>query len=291
MMLGKRMRVAIIGVNGQLGSDLAKEFARTHDVIGITHDQLDITDFQRAKEVLLSAQPSVVLNTAAFHVVPACETEPQKAFDINALGAKHLAQLSQEIGYTLVQYSTNYVFDGNKKTPYHEGDAPNPLNVYGVTKLAGESFVRNYSEKHYVLRISGIYGSTPCRAKGENFITKIIKMSKERPQLKIVDDEVLTPTPTHEIARQTIELIKSNAYGLYHMTCEGECSWFEFAAHIFKTLQISTPLVSCKSHEFPSSVKRPLYSALENFNMKSQGINSMPHWTLALDQFLREHHQ
>ena len=280
------MKITIIGANGQLGSQLVETFSPDHEVTGLTHTDIEISDKQQSANVLDAIKPDIVLNTAAFHHVPKCETEPQTAFNVNAIGALNLAQLSEKQGFILVHYSTDYVFDGLKKAPYTEDDTTNPLNIYALTKLDGETLIRNNCRRYYVLRISGIYGTVPCRAKGGNFIMTMTRAAQERDMVKVVDDEILTPTPVTHIAENTKLLLKQDNYGLFHMTCQDECSWFEFAEVIFQTLNLKTPLVACKSDEFPSPVKRPMYSVLENQKLKLVASDQMPHWRDALTEFL-----
>jgi dTDP-4-dehydrorhamnose reductase len=281
------MKVAVLGANGQLGTDLMDVLSGEHDAIGLNHSDIEITDIDSVKNVLSSAKPDIVLNTAAYHIVPDAEKFPDKAFRINGTGALNLAKVCQDLDIRLLHYSTDYVFDGKKQKPYTEEDCPNPLNVYANSKLTGEYFVLNYSDKSYVVRVSGIYGKVPCRAKGGNFITTMIKLAKEKPEVRVVNDEILTPTPTYEIAKNTAALIKTDAFGLYHMSCEGEVSWYEFAKVIWETLQLETPLYSASVKDFPLVVKRPFYSVLENKNLNKLGINRMPDWKEALVEFLK----
>ena len=286
------MKVAIIGSNGQLGSDLVKEFnLNSNEVISLTHSDISIEDFNSSREVLLNIKPEVILNTAAFHVVPKCEDDPVKAFQVNSLGALNLSKISDELNAINLYYSTDYVFDGEKKSPYLESDKPNPLNVYASTKLNGEYYTLNYSKHGVVLRVSGIYGVVPCRAKGGNFITTMIKASKEKPEVKVVNDEVLTPTPTKEIAKKTKEIVQKKLTGLFHLTCEGQCSWYEFAEVIFSNLKLSTPLSQTSVKNMPMTVKRPTYSVLENKSVKEFGISIMPSWKEALISFLNQHYK
>jgi dTDP-4-dehydrorhamnose reductase len=156
-----------------------------------------------------------------------------------------------------------------------------------MTKLNGEILVKNYCTRYFIIRISGLYGETVSRAKGRNFITTMQKMAKEKEVVKVVNDEILTPTSASEIAKNTGRLIETEAFGLYHMTCEGQCSWFEFASVIFKELGLTTPLISCTSDEFPSEIKRPAYSVLENYNLNSVNLNHMIHWKEALISYLK----
>jgi dTDP-4-dehydrorhamnose reductase len=284
------MKVAVIGANGQLGSDLLREFSvRGHEVVSLTHEDIQVEDVDSVARTLRSIKPDVVLNTAAYHNVPRCEENALKSFDVNSLGALHLARISDDLGAAVVYYSTDYVFDGSKRAPYLETDSPNPLNIYASTKLVGEYYTLNHARKGYVMRVSGLYGKNPCRAKGGNFVTTMIKLARERPEVKVVCDEILTPTPTSEIASRTLDIVQSEALGLFHLTSEGECSWYEFAQVIFATLNLSTPLFSCSAQDFPSTLRRPSYAVLENARLKELGLRDMPHWRDALISFLESH--
>lgn len=282
------MKIAIVGANGQLGTDLVKVFSATQEVISLTHNDIEITDIDNVRNVLTLHKPNLLLNTAAYNKVPEAEKHPIQAYQINAIGALNLATVCHDERIRFLHYSTDYVFDGQKKKPYTENDLPNPINVYANTKLSGEYFALNYCEHSFVVRVSGIYGQVPSRSKGSNFISSILKSAKEKPEVKVVMDEVLTPTPTTWIAKNTMELVQTDAYGLYHMSCEGEVSWYEFAKAIWEELHIKTPLHAVSVKDFPQSVKRPFYSVLENQNLKTLGINKMPGWKEALLNFLRE---
>jgi dTDP-4-dehydrorhamnose reductase len=281
------MKVAIIGSNGQLGSDLMEVFSAQHEVVALNHSDIEVADIDSVKSVLTTVKPDLVLNTSASHNVPLCETNPDQAFAINGKGALNLARVCTDIDAKLVHYSTDYVFDGQKQKPYTESDNPNPLNVYATTKLAGEHFALNYASRSYVIRVSGIYGKIPCRAKGGNFITTMLKLAKEKPEVKVVNDEVLTPTPTSEIAANTLKLVTTDHYGLFHMSSEGACSWYEFARTIWETLQLETPLYPTSVKEFNAPVKRPFYSVLENKHLKEINCNIMKDWKESLVHFLK----
>ena len=281
------MNVAVIGSNGQLGTDLMDVLSVKHSVTGLNHADIEITEIESVRNALSTIKPAIVLNTAAYHIVPEAEKFPAKAFQINGIGTLNLAKVCQDLKIRLVHYSTDYVFDGKKQKPYTEDDRPNPLSVYANTKLSGEYFALNYCDHSYVIRVSGIYGKIPCRAKGGNFITTMIKLANEKPEVRVVNDEILTPTPTYHIAKNTAALIDTDAFGLYHMSCEGEVSWYEFAKVIWETLQLKTPLYAASVRDFPLVVKRPFYSVLENKNLNKLGINEMPEWKEALIQFLK----
>jgi dTDP-4-dehydrorhamnose reductase len=185
-----------------------------------------------------------------------------------------------------VYFSTDYVFDGAKLAPYVEEDCPHPLNVYGTTKLGGEYFNLAYSRRSLVLRVSGLYGRIPSRAKGTNFVMTMLKAAKERPDVRVVDDERLSPTPTSVIAERTVDLLEAGAEGLYHLVSEGDCSWYEFAKTIFEALQLKTPLIPVHGDAFPSTVRRPSYSVLRNSRLEVSGLPPMPHWRDSLLDFL-----
>jgi dTDP-4-dehydrorhamnose reductase len=280
------MRIALIGSNGQLGSELQALLREQSDVVPLTHQDIRIEDLDQSRKVLGEIKPDIIINTAAYHHVPRCEENPDISFSVNGLGAWNLARISDHLKCKLVHYSTDYVFDGSKGSPYVEEDRTNPLNVYAITKVAGENFIQNYCEKYFILRVSGIYGKVPCRAKGGNFILTMIRAARERDVVRVVDDEFLTPTSVEEIARNTRTLMLTDAFGLFHMTCQGACSWFEFAREIFRILKMKTPLQPCKASEFPSPVKRPLYSVLENKKLKGHQMDHFVSWQEALQVFL-----
>ena len=282
------MKVAVIGGNGQLGRDVSSAFVgEGHAVTSLTHQDVEISSLESVRETLKVLRPELVVNTSAFHHVEKCEAEPALAFAVNGIGARNLAQVTQETGATLMHISTDYVFDGRKNTPYTEEDTPAPLNVYGNTKLSGELFVRSTNPRHFVVRTSAIYGESPCRAKGGlNFVELMLKLSKERKELRVVNDEFVSPTPTIQIARQLVGLSRSTDYGLYHATCEGSCSWFEFAAAIFELTNTSIRLEAARPGEFPAKVPRPKYSVLENRALKSKALNAFTHWKQGLENYL-----
>jgi len=283
------MRTVVVGGNGQLGSDVVRAFADNGDeVTALTHDDIEIADLESVANKLRQLRPDVVVNTAAMHHVENCESEPDKAFAINALGARNLATVCRDMGSVLMHVSTDYVFDGSKRRPYEEEDPPCPLNVYGNTKLAGEYFIRSTLHKHFVLRTSAIYGKSPCRAKrGLNFIQLMLKLAKERDEVRVVDSEFVTPTSTTDLARQMVVLSRSDSYGLYHATAEGACSWFEFAREIFALTGTKVNLKIAGPNEFPAKVPRPVYSVLENRGLKSLGLNQFKPWQAGLCEYLQ----
>ncbi|MFQ5351375.1 MAG: dTDP-4-dehydrorhamnose reductase, partial [Thermoanaerobaculia bacterium] len=285
------MKVVVVGANGQLGTDLVDALDRAGiDAVPLGHADIEVADLESTRAALTAHRPDTVLNTAAFHNMPECEAKPGRAFEVNAVGALNLARAARELGARNVYFSTDYVFDGAKSEPYVESDLPAPLNVYGASKLAGERLTEVYAPGSLVLRVSGLYGRVPCRHKGENFITKMIALAAKLPEVRVVTDEVLTPTPTRAIAEKTVELLATDAGGLMHLTCEGSCSWHEFAREIFITLALETPLGEATVADFPSPVDRPHYSVLANTRLAAIGLAPMPHWRVALNEFLEREH-
>ncbi|HSK43479.1 MAG TPA: dTDP-4-dehydrorhamnose reductase [Candidatus Binatia bacterium] len=282
------MKVAVIGGNGQLGRDVGSAFSdEGHAVTSLSHQEIEVSSQASVRESLEALRPELVVNTSAFHHVEKCEADPAHAFAINGIGARNLAQVTQEMDATLMHISTDYVFDGRKKAPYTEEDAPAPLNVYGNTKLSGEQFVRSINPRHFVVRTSAIYGENPCRAKGGlNFVELMLKLSTERSELRVVDDEFVTPTPTTQIAQQLVALGQTSYYGLYHATAEGSCSWYEFAAAIFALTKTNIRLEPARPGEFPVKVARPKFSVLENQALNRRSLNTFTHWKEGLERYL-----
>jgi dTDP-4-dehydrorhamnose reductase len=282
------MRIAVIGANGQLGSDVVLGFSENGDeVCALTHADVEVGDLESVRTALLRQQPQVVVNTSAMHHVEICEQEPEKAFAINALGPRNLSVVARELDAVLMHVSTDYVFDGDKSTPYDETDVPRPLNLYGNTKLAGEYLVRSTTDRHFVIRTSGLYGKQLCRGKRSlNFVELMLKLARERGEVRVVHDEVVSPTSTEELARQIVVLSRSTNYGLYHATAEGSCSWYEFAREIFERTDTRVILKVASPNEFPAKVARPRYSVLENRALKVLGLNSLRQWQDGLHDYL-----
>lgn len=280
------MRIALIGCEGQLGCDVAAEL-KAHQVDPWTHERVEISDEESVAKAFADFTTDVVINTAAFHNLPKCESEPEKAYAVNAIGPRNLARQCERAGATLLHISTDYVFDGKKNAPYVETDLPAPQSVYATTKLAGEYLIAAETERFVILRTSGLYGVHRCRAKGRNFVELMLKLAGERASVRVVTDEVLTPTYTADLARQIGVLLDGGAHGVYHATAEGMCSWYEFATAIFEIGKVEVDLEPTTAAEFASPVKRPAYSVLENEKLKSQGLNVMRHWREALEDYMQ----
>lgn len=282
------MNIAIIGANGQLGSDLLKIISSKHQVTGLSHKDIEITDMDSVLSALADKNYQVVINTAAFHNVPECEKQPEAALKGNVLGPRYLAECCNEIGARLIHFSTDYVFDGEKKNPYLEKDQTNPLNFYALTKLAGENAVKSTAKQWQIVRVSGIYGKVPSRAKGgKNFVKTMIELSDKHDNLTVVSDEITCPSSTIDIARQTLEIMKIDENAIIHAAQQGHCSWFDFAVEIFRILGKDIKITPVSASEFPSSVNRPSYSVLENGWLKQHGIDIMSSWQDALKEHLQ----
>lgn len=282
------MKVAVIGANGQLGSDVVEQYQKSGDEpVSLTHHDIDIASLDAVRRVLAGIQPSLIINTAAMHHVENCEANPLRAYEVNALGARNLAIVARDVDAKLVHISTDYVFDGGKRQAYLESDPAVPLNVYGNTKLAGEAFIRASWPAHFILRTSALYGKLPCRAKGGlNFVELMLKLAAERPEIKVVDDEIVSPTFTVELARQIVALSRTEEFGLYHATAEGSCSWYRFACEIFEATGTRANLRIASPTDFPAKVPRPKYSVLENHGLKRLGLNLFQTWQNGVHDYL-----
>lgn len=286
------MRVMIIGAKGQLGSALCSIFADT-EVIKADRDDsgcvLDICDRNTVSRCITEFKPVFVFNTAAEHELQTCEAHPDRSFSVNATGAMWVAQACNASGARLVHISTDYVFGGDSASlpaPYTESDTPRPLNVYAASKLAGEHLAAAHCADHIIVRTAALYGLAPCRGKGgRNFVETMLGLATTGKEVKVVNDEFTTPTYTLALARQLRALAERAAPGLYHTTCGGFCSWFEFAKAIFEEMGLKVNLVPAKSLDFQSTVRRPTYTVLDNKRARDAGLDIMPHWREALKEY------
>ncbi len=294
------MKILLLGANGQLGSDLLtflkKGEPKTFEkIIALTHNDIEITDSNQVNETFERHHPNTVINTAAYNKVDDCEDSVEKAFSVNAYGVRNLAIACKNIDAALVHFSTDYVFDGLKNTPYKEDDTPQPLSVYGISKLTGEYFVRYILKKCFVIRTCGLYGLAGCMSKGGNFVELMLRFAKEGREIKVVNDQILTPTSTKELARKVCQLLeiasaspRNDIYGLYHITNNGKCSWYEFAKEIFKIEGLNPKLSETTSEAYGARAKRPPYSVLDHCNLRKLGLDDMTDWKEALKTYLLE---
>lgn len=285
------MKIALIGANGQLGSDLAKVLpARGHDLVSLTHAQIEVTNAECVAAMMQEHEPELVLNMAAFHKVDVCEQEVERTFAVNVYGVHNLALACRVHGAALAHMSTDYVFGGDKTraTPYVETDAPAPINAYGVSKLAGEQFVRYLLERYFIFRVTGLYGVAGSSGKGGNFVELMLRLAGAGKDIRVVDDQRMTPTYTVDLAQQIAAVIETEQYGLYHATSQGDCTWYEFAAEIFRQSGLRPTLGRAKTGDFGEKATRPAYSVLENRALREIGMDVMRPWQEALGAYLEE---
>ena len=280
------MKITVIGSTGQLGTDLVKTLGATHEVIGLTHADIEVADYDKCM-TLKEHHPDVIINTAAFHKTDQCEDEPLKTFSVNALGARNVALISKEIEAIDICISTDYVFDGTKKEPYTEEDVPAPINTYGISKLAAEHFTRQ-NPKHYITRIASVFGKAGASGKGGNFVETMIKKAKNNEPITVVDDMYMSPTYTKDVSSIINQIItKQLPYGVYHATNKGYCSWYQFAEQIFRFTNLAPDLKPIKTEQLSVKAKRPLFSALKSIKLPLHDIE-VPTWQNALRNYLIE---
>jgi dTDP-4-dehydrorhamnose reductase len=255
-------------------------------VVGFNHAQVDVEDAESVRCALLPIHPQLVVNATAYNLVDAAETDQVSAFQVNAIGPRNLALVARELEATLVHVSTDYVFSGSRRRPHVEADPVDPLSVYGVSKAAGEMLVRSAWLRHFIVRTCGLYGVAGSRGKGGNFVETMLRLGGSGQVVRVVDDQVLTPTHTADLAVQIGRLAATDAYGTYHATCRGECSWYEFAAEIFRQAGLKPPLERQTTAQLGRTAPRPSYSVLDNEGLRRLGIDVMPDWRQALQDYL-----
>lgn len=281
------MKVAVIGSTGQLGQDLMRVFGE--EAVGFAHEDLDVTDEESVASAIRSLEPDWVLNTAAFHRVDDCETNPTLTFEVNATGALNVARAAAAVGSGVAFFSSDYVFGGQDRErgrPYEEGDAPHPLSVYGVSKVAGEQLVMQANPRHLVVRSAGLYGTATSR-KGWTFPELMLNKARTEGALRVVTDQVLSPTFTADLAQKTKELIEQDAVGLFHLTNAGECSWFEFARGALELAGVEAKMEQISTEQMKQRARRPPYSALDTTRLETVGLSPMRPWEEALSDYLR----
>jgi dTDP-4-dehydrorhamnose reductase len=282
------VRYAVIGSAGQLGRDLCPRLPG--DVVPLTRDHADLTRFDLLHATLTGLRPDVVVNCAAYNFVDKAEGEPEAAFAVNAWGVRQLALVCRDLGCVLVHFSTDYVFglDESRQTPYAETDAPGPLSVYGLSKLAGEYLVRALCPRHFVIRTCGLYGVWGSGGKGGNFVETMLRMAAEGKRIPVVADQVCTPSYTADVASAAAVLIETQRYGLYHLTNGGATTWHDFAAAIFELAGVKADLVPTTSREFGRPARRPAYSVLAWGGYEALGLPPPRSWREALAAYLEE---
>jgi len=281
------VKIAVIGSTGQLGQDLIRTWGG--EAVGFAHGDLDVTDGVGVASAMHSLRPDWVINTAAYHRVDDCEVNPALAFAVNTLGAQNVARAASLVGAGVVFVSTDYVFgaqDRGRDHPYEEGDDPCPLNVYGVSKAAGERLVVQDNERHIVVRTAGLYGTATSR-KGWTFPELMLEKARTEGSVSVVTDQVLSPTFTADLADKTRELVERDAKGVFHLTNAGECSWFEFARGTFELAGVEAEMKPIETGQTGRRARRPSYSALATSRLAGVGLGPMRPWNEALADYLR----
>lgn len=276
-------KLIITGGNGQLGREINRIYAGNADIeiINTDVDDLDITNLEAVKEFVAKEKPYAIINCAAHTAVDLCEDQEELAYKINAIGPRNLAIAAKMNDCKLVHISTDYVFAGDGNKPYREFDAPAPQGVYGASKLAGEEMVKAFCDKYFIIRTAWLYGD------GKNFVKTMLKLAETRDEINVVSDQVGSPTSTKELAKAVNELLFTDNYGLFHGTCEGVCSWADFAEEIFRLAGVNCKVNHITSDEYPAKAKRPAYSVLDNYMFKLTTNFAFADWHDALVDYMK----
>jgi dTDP-4-dehydrorhamnose reductase len=295
------MKILVTGVLGQVGHALHNTLSNAHEIVAVDREQMDLCDVQAIRDAISSIRPSLIINPAAYTAVDQAESESGLAYDINVTAPRVIAEEAAKIGAGLIHFSTDYVYEGNQITPYTETDAVNPLSMYGQTKLAGELAIQAVGLPHLILRTSWVYG-----AHGKNFLKTILRLSAEREQLSIVDDQWGAPTSSHSIANAVQELINvwhqpdQQQSGVYHFTNAGSTSWFGFAKAILATYEsqaraLGLPALKIKSQsisaiktvDYPTPAARPANSRMDNTKLQTTFGIALPPWEQGLQEVMQ----
>lgn len=282
------MKISVIGSRGQLGQDLCTRLQEAgHQVSGLTHQQISIEDAASIAAALSETAPDLVINSAAYNKVDLAETEPDVAYAVNALGPRNLALYCQQQQIALMQISSDYVFglDRTRQSGYQEQDAPGPVSAYGLSKLAGEYFVRALCPQHYVIRTCGLYGKAGKTGNG-NFVETMLRLGQERDSLSIINDQHCTPTSTRDLADMLTRLIETEQYGLYHATNRGQTTWYELARTIFELAGIEVETLPITTEQYNAPADRPRFSVLDCSHLEQVAQLTIPDWQTALRAYL-----
>ncbi len=284
-------KIMVTGCNGQLGRAINKQYAGCSDITLLNTDvgnpdvkELDITNIDMVLNYVRAEKPDAIINCAAFTAVDACETSVDAAYRINAIGPRNLSIAATDVGAKLMHISTDYVFAGNASSPYIEFDTPDPQSMYGTTKLAGENFVKEFAKDYFIVRTAWLYGD------GKNFAKTMLRLSETHDVIKVVNDQIGSPTSAAELAKMIAYLLPTDNYGLFHGTCEGICSWADFTKEIFRLAGRSTAVDAVTTAQYmaehPESAKRPAYSVLENYMLKLTTDFQMADWKDAIASYI-----
>lgn len=276
-------KILVTGSNGQLGRAINKQYAGNteFDIVNTDVAELDITNIDATMKLVEEIKPYAIINCAAHTAVDACETQLDSAYRINAIGPRNLSIAAMRVGAKMMHVSTDYVFDGKGDKPYLEFDETNPQGAYGKTKLAGEKFVQQFAKEFFIIRTAWLYGE------GKNFVKTMLRLSETNETVKVVGDQFGTPTSATELAKAIAYLIPTENYGIFHGTCEGMCSWADFAKEIFRLAGKETKVQEITTEEFGAPAARPAYSVLENYMFKLTGDFSFAPWKEAISEYMK----
>ena len=278
------MKILVTGVKGQLGYDVVKALeSRGHQPVGVDHEEMDLMNNNMIQNFIMNLKPEAIIHCAAYTAVDQAEDEVEICYQINAEAVKVMAECAKKLDIPMIYISTDYVFDGTKASEYVETDIPNPINVYGASKLKGEQYVQQLLEKFYIVRISWVFGIN-----GNNFIKTMQRLGNEQDQLNIIHDQVGSPTYTAHLAPLLVDMIETDQYGIYHATNEGYCSWYEFADEIFKQSQLDVTLHPITTDQYKTKAKRPLNSKMSKQKLSDYGFHRLPTWQEALKNYINQ---
>lgn len=280
------MKILVTGVGGQLGFDVAKELeSRGHEVVGTDHHSMDITDAARVESVIRDAMPDAVIHCAAYTAVDAAEDNEAQCRRVNVDGVEHIAKVCKALDIPLLHISTDYVFGGQGERPWEPEDERDPRNVYGRTKYEGELAVQNLLEKYFIVRVTWTFG-----VHGKNFVKTMLRLAENHDTIRVVDDQIGSPTYTRDLARLLADMIVTDRYGVYHATNEGVCSWCEFARTIFEKAGLAdkVQVVPVSTEEYGAKAPRPRNSRMSNEKLTENGFERLPSWQDALTRYLEE---
>lgn len=279
-------RILILGASGQLGTELMTIFS-SHHPAAVPHSELDIVDHEAVEELIRQRRPSLVINTAAFHKVEDCETNPARAFSVNTLAVDNLARICARSGVAFAHISTDYVFDGLSNAPYNESDQASPVNVYGISKLAGEMLIKRHKGSYFIFRTSGLFGRGGVSNKGVTFVERVLRSGERGESLKVVDDITFSPSYTPHVAASIKEIVCSGEQGTFHVTNSGSCTWYELACEALRAGKLTTHVEPIESG-LPSGgqAMRPRFSVLDHGAIRRAGLNDLVPWQQAVAEYV-----
>jgi len=277
------MKILITGYKGMLGLDLVDilENENQHELVLTDIGELDITNLEEVKKMFNQEKPELIINVAAYTDVDGCETNRELAYSVNSIGPKNLAIASNENGAKLLHISTDYVFPGNNTKPYTEDDKTDPQSYYGLTKLEAEKFIKENMKNYFIVRTAWLYGIN-----GKNFVKTMLNLAKNNSEITVVNDQRGSPTFTVDLAHAICELIKTDKYGVYHVTNSDECTWYDFAKNIFELANMDVTVKPVNTEEYPTPAKRPKYSVLSHKKWNSSGFKPLRTYKNALNDYM-----